>query len=232
MTYTVGPCAAAHHCRLYDRHTGQSGDADQHTLCHGCLDHAALAVAALPRDWYGLEQELPRPLGIWADGQPHGHTVPAPLNLHAEALQRAIWWTVTAWEEVARDIDRLAEPPPRRPGPLRRLWACTTGGTISRIEHDARLEHPTARIIPLRPGGADVARAVRILGPRLGKLSDVGPVEMVNPAVFDEDTTTVWRGRRHTAVPGWQGVLDLAGLHRRATATLGLSQPIRHLPGP
>lgn len=197
MTYTVGPCAAAEACRAYDRHTGQPGDADRHALCNPCLRPAAFAAQVLPRDWLDLEQLLPKPISGWGDGQPHAHGGhPTPINLAAEALQRAIWWTVTAWEDVARDLHRLSDPPPRG----------------------------------VRDGPA-VHRACAILAPRLGALSDLPAVAMLDYPLSDPDEATHWRLHTHAQVPGWLGVLHLTRLHQHATAMLGLTHPVRHLPG-
>jgi hypothetical protein len=234
MTYTVGPCAANEACRNYDPHTGQAGDAEAHALCDTCLRVAAFAVQALPRDWLDLEQLLPKPLGQWGDGQPRGHNgPPAPINLAAEALQQAIWWTATAWEGVARDLHHLSPTPYRRPGPGPRICrlVATVDGQIDVVWSDGRIEHPSARPRTMRPGPADVVRAANILHPRLGPLSDVDPVPLLDYPLADPDQATVLAGHTHIEVPGWQGVLDLATLHRRAVAMLGLTQPTRRLPG-
>jgi len=232
MTYSVGPCAAAEHCRAYDRHTSQPGDAERHTLCDTCLRVAAFAVGALPRDWLDLEQLLPKPIGVWGDGQPHGHSgAPIPLNLAAEALQQAIWWASTAWEDVARGMDRLSDLPRRRPSPKRRQWMVDGGGQAVRAWRYIRLEHPSATARAMRPGPADVVRACAILAPRIGVLSDVDPVQMQDYPLADPDEATVLSGHTFADVPGWQGVLDLARLHQRASAMLGLTQPVRRLPG-
>lgn len=195
-SYAVGPCAASDRCRAWDRITGQPGDADHHTLCDPCLHAGTFAVQALPRDWYDLEQLLP-PGANPADSTIRSHDgAPIPLNLAAEALQRAIWWICTAWEDVARDLHRLSPVPARG----------------------------------VRPGPA-VLRACTILSPRIGNLSDIDPVPMHDYPYADPDTAILTAGHTYTTVPGYQAVLDLTRLHARATAMLGLTSPVRHLPG-
>lgn len=246
-------CIADHACRNYDRTTGLAGETLRHALCSACLDPAQAAVRALPLDWRDLEQLLPPALGVWGDGQPHGDGGnPIPLNAHVEALQSAIWWATTAWEEAVRDHARLSAVPRRRPGPIVHGWAVTPTGVVTprRIER-WRVEHPSALARPLRPGPSDIVRASKVLSVHIGALSDIGPTEMVDyplehivgspmgrqrghdwmPPDPRWDTVTRYRGNTRTEVPGWLGVLDLAALHRRATAVLGLTKPIRRLPG-
>jgi hypothetical protein len=84
------------------------------SLCELCLSSAARDVGLLVHDYRDLEQLLPKPLGVWDDGQPHASGKPGsvvPLRLDVEALQREIWWLSTAWAEVVGDRDRLADPP-------------------------------------------------------------------------------------------------------------------------
>lgn len=242
-------CVAGAACRLYDRTTGLPAETLRHTLCSACLDPAQAAVRALPLDWRDLEQLLPPALGVWGDGQPHGDGGnPIPLNAHVEALQAAIWWATTAWEEAVRDAARLSGIPRRRPGPTVHGWAVNPAGVVTprRIER-WRVEHPSALARPLRPGPVDVVRAARTLSVHIGALSDLPAIGMhsypleaiVGPARPRQgrqpdprwDQVTVGPSGTFTAVPGWQGVLDLAALHRRATAVLGLTKPIRRLPG-
>jgi hypothetical protein len=226
-------CAAGPHC------VGGGVDlypaADRATLCTGCLNEAERAIQALPADWRDLEQLLPPSLGVWGDGQPHAAgkaEAPIPLNLHAEELQANIWWSLTAWEEVVRDRAGLSDVP-RRPPPRRLVsrFVVAPNGDIRRAKFDATVEHPTALARPMRPGPADVVRAARILAPRVAMLSTLGPVEMVSYPLAAADQLHQHGGLRYAHVPGWQGVLDLTRLHRRAVATLGLTQPVRLVPG-
>lgn len=191
-------------------------------LCRPCLDHAAAAVPLLPHDWRDLEQLLPKPIGVWSDGQPRGSgEAPIPLQLHVEALQAEIWWLCTAWAEVLADVHRLAPAPRRRSSPPKLYWAVAGDGTVTTWARPARVEHPSAWDRPMRPGPADVVRAVRVIGPRAGALARLGPVEFASypgmPAL--------------AAVSGAQGVLDLAGAHARARSMLGLTEPVYVLPG-
>ena len=241
-------CAAGAACRNWDPTTGLAGEALRHTLCYACLDPAQAAIRALPLDWRDLEQLLPPALGVWGDGQPHGDGGdPIPLNAHIEALQAAIWSTTTAWEDAVREAARLAGPARRRPSPPRRYWAVNREGVITAMARPSRIEHPTALARRLRPGPADVVRACRVLSVHIGQLADVGPVELhdyplehiigpVNgrhggPPDPRWDRVTRWKRFTRTTVPGWQGVLDLAALHRRASGVLGLTKPVRRLPG-
>lgn len=194
---TFGPCLAGDHCRAYDRVTGTAEDADRHTLGPACLRVAEFATRALPADWVDLEQLLPKPLGVWSDGQPVGKAgPPLPLNLGAEAMQRAIWWVLTTWEDVARDMDRLSDAPR----------------------------------VGVREGPA-VARAALLLAPRLGALSDMPAQTLQDYPLAEDDQAQQLGASTYTDRPGWQGVLDLVTLHRRAMAMLGQTAPVRRLPG-
>lgn len=194
MTYTVGPCRAGELCRVFHPTTGPE-DAEGHSLGPACLRAGGFAVQSLPADYRDLEQLIPRSLGEWSDGQPRGHSVPAPINLHVEALQRSIWWVVTAWEEVVRDQDRLSDPPSR-----------------------------------VRPGPA-VVRACAVLAPRVGMVSDLRPVELQDYPPATEEESHRFKIITHVSRWGWQGVLDLIRLHQRARSVLGLTAPVRRLPG-
>lgn len=242
-------CIAGPACRNYDRTTGLPGETHRHALCSTDLDIAQAAIRALPLDWRDLEQLLPPALGVWGDGTPRGDGGhPIPLNAHIEALQQAIWWACTGWEEAVREAARLSEVPRRKPGPVVRGWAVTPAGVVTprRIERWL-VEHPTALVRRMRPGPSDIVRATKVLSVHIGQFSDIGPTEMldyplehiVGPPTPRRDrdpdgrwdTVTRFRGNTRTQVPGWLGVLDLAALHRRATMVLGLTKPVRRLPG-
>lgn len=191
-------------------------------LCRPCLDHAGTAVPLLAHDWRDLEQLLPKPISVWSDGQPRGGgEAPIPLQLSVEALQAEIWWLSTAWAEVLADAHRLAPAPHRRPSPPKLYWAVAADGTTSAWARPSRVEHPSARSRPMRPGPADIVRAVRVLGPRVAALARVGPVDFASyPGVAGL-----------VEVAGAQGLLDLGRAHARARTMLGLTEPVYALPG-
>jgi hypothetical protein len=218
----TAPCAAGPACRNVDpdTHKRTPGKAEWHRLCEACLDAGTRAVRALPLDWRDVEQLLPPSLGVWGDGQPGRGEPPAPIRLDVEALQRAVWWLLTAWEEIVRDVEQLpAEPWHRLASPL---------------------QHYSTWVRPPRPGPADVVRAAALLTPRVGALSDIGvrlfadyPIDDGKQAEAELEAHQVTRFRavELARVDGAQGVLDLVRLHHRAQAMLGLTQPIRSLPG-
>lgn len=84
----------------------------------------------------------------------------------------------------------------------------------------------------VRPAVA-VVRAAATIGPRLELLARAGPVLVVDYPhdLLDHDHATTFRGGTYAAVTGAAGILDLVALHRRATWMLGLTEPVRHLPG-
>lgn len=256
MTSPARLCAAGRACRGWDptagpldhqgRPQGAPAPDPHHTLCDPCLQAAAHAIRLLPYDWRDLEQALPPALGVWGDG-PRGASKdpPAPLSTAVEALQAAIHRAATTWEEVIRDLAHLSEIRRRRPPLMRRVWVATTSTVVGAVERPWMV-HPSAQLRELRPGPIDVVRAVRVLVPRLGVLSDVAAVELVDypldvlvgplyrpgrDAHDRWDTVRQFRGVTYATVPGWQGVLDLATLHRRAVSVLGLTSPVKRLPG-
>lgn len=252
---TTRLCVADRTCRAWDptAHKGRGAPAaaTTHTLCDTCLTVAERAIRALPLDWRDLEQHLPRSMTVWGDsnsGTPgKGETPNPPIALGIEALQSAIWHACTAWETAIRHHCRLSDKPHRRPAPTRTVWIGTPDGHIHAGTQTLRIEHPTAASRPYRPGPVDVVRAIRILAPRLGVLADLPDTELPNYPLdtlvgalerrFDREPHERWdtvhrRGQTtYARVPGWLGVLDLAALHRRAVAMLGLTSPVRRLPG-
>ena len=210
-------CYAGTRCAAYDRARELPAPLpDPGTpLCPGCLHAAERDIRALPSDYATLEQWLPRPLSVWSDGQPKRGKgeQPLPLREHILVLQRHIWWVLTAWEPVVRELDHLSDPP--------------TAG--------------------VREGWA-VQQAANVIAPRLHRLARVGPVDMADyPPVDDSaESAIVWGPHRpaatrtpdreheaivHTTPTGADGILHLRRLHSLATATTGLSQRVRHLPG-
>lgn len=108
----------------------------------------------------------------------------------------------------------------------RDIWWITTAW-----EDVARDLHHLSPSLRGREGPA-VLRACTILGVRLGALSDVDPVPMHDYPYADPDqATTLYAGHTFATIPGAQGVLDLIRLHQRSAAMLGLTSPVRHLPG-
>lgn len=107
-------CAAGDRCLDFDRQEGRPGYAEDGPLCEGCLLAGERAVPALVLDYRDLEQQLPKPLSSWGDGQPGGSAEsPSLLRLDVEAHQRAIWWVLMAWEDVLRDLENLSDPSPK-----------------------------------------------------------------------------------------------------------------------
>jgi len=226
-------CAADTACRGYNRTTNVAADADHGTpFCRPCLDTAARDVALLAHDWRDLEQLLPKPISQWDDGQPRGSgDAPIPLQLGVEALQADIWRLATTWAEVIADVHHLADPPRRRPSPLRRFFASDRAGQTHVAYRPVRVEHPSAVHRPMRPGPADVVRAVATLEHRVDALARVPAVQLVGYPHADDDTATRFRTITLVWVSGAQGVLDLSRAHQRARAMLGLTEPVYVLPG-
>lgn len=230
----MNQCLAGERCRQYDRTLQQAAPVEDFLpLCDLCLSRAQHAVPLLVHDWRDLEQLIPPALGQWGDGQP-GHSGEAPIPIHTgvEALQQDIWRVTTTWAGVLADEQRLATPPWRRPGPVVRIFVVSAGGGVEAVDRPARLEHPSAwETRRLRPGPADVAWAVRILGPRVETLARLGEAQLVDYPFADPEESTRYRNMVLSTVSGAQGVLDLARLHDRARRMLGLTRDTRNLPG-
>ena len=201
-------CLAGEHCRQRHPTTKQPATlTDNQRLCDTDLNASTAAVHHLVRDYRDLEQLLAPPLGVWSDGQPRSTVAPAPIRLHPEALQRAIWHLTTTWAEILTDHHHLTDPPS-----------------------------------PVRQGYA-VQWAVGVITPRVDVLVGLGGQLVANYAPADPDEVTVYGTRRPAIlghyprtvrlayVTGARGLLDLAELHRRATVALGLTSPVRQLPG-
>jgi len=103
----VGRCRTGDRCRWRDR-TGPAL-VDGLVVCDGCLATMDRSVGGLLWDYVDLEQLIPM---ATSRGQlVSGTREPASLlSLHVEALQRAIWHTVTTWEEIIRERAALSEP--------------------------------------------------------------------------------------------------------------------------
>lgn len=100
------PCAAETRCRGYDRLRKQSM-LTSHGLCDPCLEVARRDLAALVFDYADLEQRIPKISG--RAEHVSGTRDPAiPIDTGIEALQRAIWLTLTTWEEILRDAAGLS----------------------------------------------------------------------------------------------------------------------------
>lgn len=125
---TPGRCGNGRWCR---------GDHDGHgallpvelPLCDPCLDSAARDVRALVLDYLDLEQLLGvkvKSIELIIAGTRDPST---PYALGIDALQRAIWHTLTTWEEIIRERARLAEPARQ----VRQGWA---------VQHAVAVLHP------------------------------------------------------------------------------------------
>jgi hypothetical protein len=79
--------------------------------------------------------------------------------------------------------------------------------------------------------GYAVNWAVMVLRNRMGELARVEPIVMADYPFPDEELTTRFGAMELTPVAGWQGVLDLARMHERARAVLGLNGLTKQLPG-
>lgn len=116
-------CAAAEHCASFDRATSTPGWAtDPATLCPQCLRFAADEIAQLIDDYHDLGGLEPAAGGLTQRVSGH-HEPPTPINLTADAVQRHIVFTLTAWEPAVREAAGL---PPERTGSVRPAWAVAT----------------------------------------------------------------------------------------------------------
>lgn len=108
-------------------------------------------------------------------------------------------------------------------------WVLTAWEQVVR-ERDKLSDSVTRGV---RAGWA-VQSAAKILQPRVGLLSGIGPVEMAGYPNLDQDESYRWMGIEHAELPGWRGVLDFDRLHSRARHMLGLTaaapEPIDGVP--
>jgi hypothetical protein len=206
-------CAAGDRCAEYDlakRRATLLADPSV-PLCPDCLRVAEREVRALPGDYAALEQWLPKPLSQWSDGQPGKRDRgehPLPLREFVLVLQRTIWQTATAWEPVVRELDRLSDE--------------VTAG--------------------VREGRA-VQTACTVIAPRLGRLARVGQTDMAEypwAGADDDLPRMVLHGpERHGVATttevcsptGAGGIAHLRRLHYLARSVVGLTSPVRKLPG-
>jgi hypothetical protein len=129
-------CLAAERCVDYDGRAGEPALAAGLPLCEPCLLAAERAVPALVLDYRDLEQHLPPSLGVWGDGQPRGSgDLRVPMRLAVEELQAEIHWVLTAWEQVARERDKLSDSVTRG---VRAGWA---------VQAAAQILHPRVRLL-------------------------------------------------------------------------------------
>lgn len=200
-------CIAGARCCEYDRARQRAAllaDPDC-PLCPDCLRVAERDVRQLPYDYVDLEQLVPPSLGEWSDGQPKRGKgeLPLPLRELVLVLQRHIWWVLTAWEPVVRELDHLSDEV--RTG-VREGWAVQRAAQMI-----APRVHKLARVGPTDmadyPDFNDqIARAL-VWDPRLRRTID------------------------HTTPAGADGVLHLMRLHSQARAMTGLTKRVRRLPG-
>lgn len=196
-------CVAGEHCRGFS--AGEPEQRNRAPLCESCLAVAQRDIAALSYDHRDLQALLAPSLSVWGDGTPHGTDGHAPLRLGVEALQRQIVAVLVTWEQAVRERHHLAD--------------VTYRG--------------------VRDGFA-VVRAVSVLVPRVELLAMVGETMVLDYPVIDtskdglaawEARATMFRGGTYATLTGAQGVLDLMVTHRRARSVLGLTAPVRRLPG-
>lgn len=193
----------------FDRREGLAAETDRRSpLCESDLLAGERAVPALVLDYRDLEQMIPKPISEWTDGQPGAgkREAPVPLSVAVVALQEEICWVMTTWGDVVRERGRVS------------------GLALYRAAH------PSAPG-PSAAAGMAVQRAAVILGPRVRMLAVVGDVEMASYPNLDDDTLHRVGVLEHALVPGWRGVLDMIGLHRRARAALGITELTHDLPG-
>jgi hypothetical protein len=195
-------CAAGDRCAGYDHREGVAAERDGHpVLCEADLAAGERAVPLLVRDYAGLENWLPPKTGR-RDGQPQGSAEPRSLiQLHVEAIQRNIWWVLTSWADTLRDRLRLSEP-------------AASG-----------LANPAAAQAPQLAPGVQVQYAAEILAPRVRVLAKVGLTTMAGYPNLDDDQMFRLGAIEYGTLPGWQGVLDFARLHRQAFAAQELTDP-------
>lgn len=113
----------------FDRREQLAGETDGRSpLCESDLLAGERAVPALVLDYRDLEQQIPKAISVWTDGQPGvgKREAPLPLRLDPVALQEEICWVLTAWEDVVRERERLSD----RLGRVRPGWAVQAAAGI------------------------------------------------------------------------------------------------------
>lgn len=94
----------------------------------------------------------------------------------------------------------------------REIWWLTTAWED--VLRDADRLSMTGDWSKRRRDGLAVQQAMAIVGPRVRRLAELGPCEMWGYPGYEGVVE----------IPGWRGVLDLARLHARARAALGLTR--------
>lgn len=205
-------------CRWYDPVTRRPYPAGP--LCDGCLEPAEQDIRKLTLDYGDLEQHLPPSLGVWGDGQPHGKSQPLPLSEHVLDLQRDIWWLVTAWADVLRDVENLSmtgDWSKRRRDGLAVQQAMVV--VAPRVRLLAELgtwemwDYPGTSVPCPRSSSRAVLNSSTVLSASCSQ-------DGVEPCRVCGGTGRIARA---SEVDGWRGVLDLAQLHQRARSALGLT---------
>lgn len=148
-------CASGRSCR--GDHDGHGALVADGPLCLACLDASRADLRALVLDYADLEQLLvatgTRALFVTGTREP-----PIPYAVGIDALQHDIWYAVTTWEEIVRDLAGLAEPAVRvRPG-----WAVQHAVAI--LEHRLGMLSrvgPVALYLDGRPGEQTGLEAVQ-----------------------------------------------------------------------
>lgn len=199
-------CVAAERCQEYDKAKKRAAllGPGAAPLCPDCLRHAERDVRALPSDYVALEQLLPPSLGEWSDGQPKRGRgeLPLPLREYVLVLQRHIWWVVTAWEPVVRELDRLSDEV--RVG-VREGWA---------------IQRAVEVIAPRLEKLACVGQVDMADYPNPDD-------KLAGPVVWGPGRSSI----AHTAPNGTDGILHMVRLHSLARTMTGLTSPVRRLPG-
>lgn len=109
----------------------------------------------------------------------------------------------------------------------RQIWAVLV--TWEQVVRDSDRLSDIA-LLGVRDGFA-VSRAVRVLSPRVQLLATIGPVTVQDYPLIDVETATVYHGHVYEQVSGARGILDLVRTHAKARSVLGLTAPVRRLPG-
>lgn len=211
-------CAAGERCKGFDHAKKRPAllDATSPALCPDCIRAAERDVRNLPADYVALEQLIPPSLGEWSDGQPKRGRgeLPLPLREYVLVLQRNIWWVLTAWEPVARDMDRLSDE--ARIG-VREGWAVQRAVQVIAPRLD-RLAKLGPQDMADYPALDDTVESAVVWGP-----------DRQYPSQQSPDRRHLAIG--HTAPTGADGILHLVRLHSLASAMTGLTERVRRLPG-
>lgn len=218
MTEPAQRCRAARRCadaetvQLEDGETERLGALiEQGPLCVDCVQAAVVALRELPRDLAELSLRIiPGGSQQFRDpdmpDQPRSKkAAPLPFDEYVFTLMELIDYETGLWAESVADADGL--------------------------EWDSYLAEHSRQ-------GDRVTRACALLGHRLTTLIHL-PVQQHRAHSLthdpshghDPDTTTRYRGDYWANEAGWEAVVRMVDLHRRATRHIG-RVPRNHLPVP